>query len=136
MRSFVAILMALISVANVFAAVPENISYQAIVRNSTDELVRNQPISMRISILKDSAGGQEVFAETHQTLTNTNGVVSVQIGSLNPMQVDWSAGPYLLKTEIDLQGGTNYTITGTSQMLSVPYALYAKTSGQSGGSSY
>lgn len=136
MRSFVAILMALILVANVFAAVPENISYQAIVRNSTDELVRNQQISMRISILRDAEGNQEVFSEIHQPVTNTNGVVSVQIGSLNPMQVDWSAGPYLLKTEIDLQGGTNYTITGTSQMLSVPYALYAKTSGQSGGSSY
>jgi len=74
-----------------------------------------------------------VYIERHFPLTNDNGLISIEIGggtvvSGSFASIDWTNGPYFIKTETDLDGGANYTITGTSQLLSVPYALYAKTS--------
>jgi len=111
---------------------PEKMSYQAVVRNSTDNLVPSQLIGMQISILQDSASGTMVYSETQTPTTNANGLVSIEIGGgIGFDTINWGSGPYFLKTEIDLTGGTNYTITGTSQLLSVPFALFAKTSGSS-----
>jgi len=87
---------------------------------------------MQVSILQGSAGGTAVYVETHTPATNADGLVTIEIGAGTVVSgdfsaIDWSAGPYFLKTETDPAGGINYTITGTSQLLSVPYALYAKT---------
>ncbi len=76
--------------------------------------------------------GAAVYVETHETTTNENGLVTLAIGDGTVVSgkfdtIHWEKGPYFLKTEIDPAGGTNYTITGTSQLLSVPYALYAET---------
>ena len=110
---------------------PEKMSYQAVIRNSSDELVTNQTIGMQISILQGSASGTIVYSETQTPTTNINGLVSLEIGtgttSDDFSSIDWTNGPYFIKTETDLNGGTNYTITGTSQLLSVPYAMHAKT---------
>ncbi len=111
---------------------PEKFSYQAIIRNTTNNIVANQAVGMRISILQGSAAGAAVFTETHAASTDANGLVTVEVGAGTPVlgtlaAITWSAGPYFLKTEIDPLGGTTYTMTGTSQFLSVPYALYAKT---------
>jgi len=112
---------------------PERFSYQAIIRNTTNNIVSNQPVRIRISILQSSAAGASVYTETHTPTTDVNGLVTLEIGSVVVPDfgvfagINWSAGPYFLKTEIDPAGGTSYTITGTSQFLSVPYALYAKT---------
>ncbi|MCK6608047.1 MAG: collagen-like protein [Flavobacterium sp.] len=119
-----------------FAQAPEKMSYQAVVRNTTNNLVTNQAVGMQISILQGSATGTAVYVETQIPTSNANGLVSLEIGSGavvsgNMATIDWSNGPYFMKTETDPTGGTNYTITGTSQLLSTPYALYAKTSGSS-----
>ncbi len=119
---------------NIQAQVPQKMSYQAVVRNSNSELVANTQIGMQVSVLKDSSEGEAVYTETHTPTTNENGLVSIEIGAgsktwwkPNFEDIDWANGIYFLKTEIDVTGANNYTITGTSQILSVPYALHAKT---------
>lgn len=121
---------------NSFAQTPEKLSYQALVRDNSDMLLTSQNIGMQISVLQTSATGSAVYVETQNPTTNANGLVSIQIGNGSVVSgdftaIDWSSGIYFIKTEIDINGGNNYTITGTSQLLSVPYALYAKTSGSS-----
>ena len=132
MNKLYTILAALLLTASTIAQAPEKMSYQAVVRDSGDALVSNQTVGMQISVLQSSASGTAVYVETQTPTTNTNGLVSIEIGMGSVVSgdfsaIDWSAGPYFIKTETDLAGGTNYTITGTSQMLSVPYALHAKT---------
>lgn len=117
---------------SVLAQSPDKFSYQAVVRNSGGLLVQNSNVGLRISVLQGSAGGSAVYAETHVVSTNANGLASLEIGGGTPVSgtfttINWSAGPYFLKTEIDPAGGTSYTISGASQLLSVPYALHAKT---------
>jgi hypothetical protein len=118
------------------AQAPEKMSYQAVIRNSSNELVANSAVGMRVSILQGSADGTAVYVETQTPTSNANGLVSIEIGDGTVVQgsvedIDWVFGPYFIKTETDPSGGTNYTITGTSQLLSVPYALFAKSSGSS-----
>ncbi len=117
-----------------YGQAPQKMSYQCVVRNSAGALVASHAVGLKISILKGSATGTVVFSETYSPVpqTNANGLLTVEIGggtaSVGTFAgIDWSAGPYFLKTETDPAGGTDYTITGTSQLLSVPYALYAKT---------
>jgi uncharacterized protein (TIGR02145 family) len=115
-----------------FAQAPDKMSYQAIVRNSNNVVVSNHAVGMRISILQGTATGTSVYTETQTPTTNANGLIAIEIGTGtkingNFANIDWSNGPYFVKTETDPNGGTNYTLTGTSQLLSVPYALYAKT---------
>ena len=124
--------------ANMFAQSPEKMTYQAVVRDAGNNVLANQPVGMQISILQDSLNGNAVFKETHATTTNSVGLVNLEIGggtivSGSMTSIDWANGPYFIKTETDPSGGTNYTITGTSQLLSVPYALFAKTAGSSAG---
>ncbi len=115
---------------------PHKMSYQAVVRNSSFNLVINTAIGMKVSILQGSATGTLVYAETQTPTTNANGLATIEIGggtvvSGNISTVNWGAGPFFIKTETDPAGGTNYSITNTSQLLSVPFALYAATSGSS-----
>ena len=118
-----------------FAQSPEKMSYQAVIRDATNTLLTNQPVGMQISILQTTTTGTAVYTETQTVTTNTNGLVSLEIGmgdtSDDFSAIDWKAGPYFIKTETDPTGGSSYTITGTSQLLSVPFAMYAKSSGSS-----
>ena len=118
----------------ILAQAPQKMSYQAVVRNNSGALVTNQAVGMKVSILQGSATGTVVYSETYSPnpQTNANGLVTVEIGGGTPVTgtfsgINWAAGPYYLKTETDPSGGTSYTITGTSQLLSVPYAMHAKT---------
>ena len=116
---------------SVFGQSPEKMSYQAIVRNADGSLVSEKQVGMKISILKNSTTGTIVYSEIHTPTTNTNGLVTLEIGAGavvngNFSIIDWGSDSFFIKTETDIVGGTNYTITGTSQFLSVPYALYAK----------
>ena len=133
MKKLLTLLAALYLVLTLQAQPPQKISYQAVVRNSTNALVTNQPVGVKLTILQGSATGTPVFAETHTPTTNANGLISITIGTGTPainglIDVDWAAGPYFIKTEIDPAGGTAYSITSTSELLSVPYALHAKQS--------
>ena len=137
MKKLLALFAAIIISINLPAQAPNRMSYQAVIRNSTNALVVNQAVRMRISILQGSATGTPVYSEIHTPTTNANGLVSVEIGggsspSGNFSTIDWGAASYYVKTETDPTGGTTYTITGTSQLLSVPYALYAKSAGSVG----
>jgi hypothetical protein len=131
MRKLYTTLVAILLTASVFAQSPEKISYQAVVRDASDNLTTNTQIGMQISILQGSASGTPVYVETQAPTTNANGLVSLEIGAGSTSDdfsvIDWANGPYFVKTETDPTGGTTYTITGTSQLLSVPYALHAKT---------
>lgn len=114
--------------ASVFAQPPEKMSYQAVIRNSSDALVNNTKIGIEINIRQGSATGTIVYTETQTPTTNANGLVSIEIGGgAGFSSINWVNGPFFIETKTDITGGTNYTITGTSQLLSVPYALHAKT---------
>ena len=132
-------LIAVLLTASVFAQAPEKMSYQAVIRNAGGQLVTNQSIGIRIQILQSSEFGAAVYVETHTRPTNANGLVTLEIGEGTVVMgsfsgINWAAGPYFLKTEIDPAGGASYTIIGTTQLLSVPYALHAKESNHLKGS--
>ncbi|MEZ4936753.1 MAG: hypothetical protein R2799_04085 [Crocinitomicaceae bacterium] len=118
--------------SSAFSQTPEKMTYQAVVRDASNSLLANQSIGMQVSILQGSATGTPVYVETLNPTTNNNGLVTVEIGTGTIVlgdfsSIDWGNGPYFIMTETDPAGGANYTITGTSQLLSVPYALHAKT---------
>jgi len=111
---------------------PEKMSYQAVIRDAENQLVVSQSIGIQISILQGSSSGTPVFVERHFPSTNSNGLVTLEIGTGTLVSgsfstIDWSSDVYFLKTETDLNGGSNYTISGTVQLLSVPYSLHSKT---------
>ena len=129
----------LMCVATLFAQAPQGFTYQAVVRNSKGQLVSNTPVGVRISILQGSSTGALVYSDEYRPQTNANGLFSIIIGSgMNSISiVDWTQGPYFLKSEVDPDGGNNYTITTVQQLLSVPYALHAQTAGSvAGGINY
>ncbi len=131
MKTLIPIFFFLILTSSLIAQAPQSMSYQAIIRDADNQLLKNETVGMQISILQSSATGNAVYVETQTPLTNTNGLISIAIGTGTPVtgffaDIDWSAGPYFIKTETDPDGGTNYSISGTSQLLSVPYALYAE----------
>jgi uncharacterized protein (TIGR02145 family) len=119
-----------------FAQAPSRFSYQAAIRNSSNQVVANQLIGVRISILQGSTSGANLYSETHQVTSNTVGVMTLEVGGGAPISgsfaaIDWSLGPYFVQSEIDQNGGTDYAVSLTTQLLSVPYALYAENSGSS-----
>jgi hypothetical protein len=123
---------ALLLTLTAFAQAPEKMSYQAVVRDSGDNLVSGQVVGMQISILQTTSSGTAVYIETQTPSTNVNGLVTLEIGTGSVVSgdftaIDWSLDTYFVKIETDPTGGNSYTITGTSQLLSVPYALHAKT---------
>jgi hypothetical protein len=117
-----------------FAQAPQKMTYQSVIRNTSDALITNSSVGIQISILQGSVTGTAVYIERHTPTTNINGLATLEIGAGTVVAgsfngIDWSNGPYFIKTETDPNGGTTYSISGTSQLLSVPYALYAENSG-------
>lgn len=115
--------------ASLYAQAPQSLSYQSVVRDGDGILLKEQTVGLQISIIQGDPSGTVVYSETHMSSTNTNGLLSVEIGTGNTSDlfsaIDWSNGPYFIGTAVDPAGGMDYTITGTSQLLSVPYALHA-----------
>ncbi|MEP2281012.1 hypothetical protein [Maribacter sp.] len=143
MKVYLAILVFCMSHFISIAQFNEKISYQAVIRNIEGEILVKSPVGVKIAIIYQDINGSRVYEETHALVTNENGLVTLQIGAGDVLlgnfsTIEWSNGPFYLETQMDLSGGTNYSITGLTELLSVPYALYAKTAGsvQSTNSNY
>ncbi|WP_269227346.1 hypothetical protein [Flavobacterium eburneipallidum] len=132
MKLKLTILLFMTIVLNIFAQSPEKMSYQAIIRSQDNSLVINSNISLKIIVHQGTVTGTNVYQETHSVTTNSNGLVSLEIGTGriiigNFSTIAWEKGPYFIETQVDVTGGSNYNIIGASQLLSVPYSLHAKT---------
>ncbi|CAH8292889.1 hypothetical protein EV196_10399 [Mariniflexile fucanivorans] len=117
---------------SISAQTPEKISYQAIIRATDNSLVVNSNVSIKIIIHQGTITGTTVYQETHNATTNAGGLVSLIIGNGSSLignfsQINWAQSSYFIETQVDVTGGTNYNVIGASQLLSVPYALHAKT---------
>lgn len=120
--------------STVLAQSPKKFKYQTVVRNNTGAIVANQAVAFKISILQSSATGSVAYSETQSKTTNDFGLVNLEIGSgINVSgsmnTINWANGPYFVKVELDINNGTSYITMGTSELLSVPYALYAEKAG-------
>ncbi|KSA15228.1 hypothetical protein [Maribacter dokdonensis] len=118
--------------AGVFAQGPEKMSYQAVVRNIDGSILAVSQVGLKIGVIQGSTNGERVYEEVHNQITNENGLVSLQIGSGDVTfgdfsEIDWYNGSFFLETKMDLEGGSNYTLTGLTELLSVPYALHSNT---------
>ena len=107
---------------------PQAIPYQAVARNASGSILSNQGISLRVSIHDATAAGTVVYKETHTVSTNSLGLFTVNIGQGTPVTgtlsgVNWATNSKFIQVELDPAGGTNYTNMGTTQLMSVPYAL-------------
>jgi len=132
MKRFITLPIAFIATALMLSQIPDKMSYQAVIRDAGGVLVSNTTLGMQISILMGDPAGMPVYVENQNPVTNENGLISIEIGGGSPVQgsfqeIDWSSGNFFLKTETDPSGGTNYSISGITQILSVPFAMYAKT---------
>lgn len=115
-----------------FAQVPQSFSYQAVVRDAQGNVLQNQNVTFRFSIIENSPTGNTVYSETQSTATNNLGLVVLAIGTGTVQQgtfsnIQWGNAPHFLKVELDVAGGNNFIEMGTTQLLSVPYALHAQT---------
>ena len=130
MKTLFLTLILLLTITAVWAQVPQQISYQSVIRDGNNVVVASSQIGIKISLLKGTATGAAVYVETHRKTTNANGLVSLEIGTGTVLSgsfasIDWANGPYLIQTETDPTGGTNYSIPAVIALNSVPYALYA-----------
>ncbi len=117
-----------------FAQAPDAFNYQGVARDLGGNPLSNKAIGLEIAILEGYLSGSEIYIETHAVTTSDIGLFSIQIGNGIVLDgifedIDWGNGNHFLQVAIDESGGNNYQIIGTSQLLSVPYALYAKNSG-------
>ena len=124
------LLLLLAAFTAVWAQVPQQISYQSVIRDGNNKVLAASTVGIKISLLQGSVTGSAVYEETHRKTTNANGLVSLEIGTGTVLSgifasINWANGPYLIKTETDPAGGTNYGIPGIAPLNSVPYALYA-----------
>ena len=112
-------------------AIPNKFNYQTIVRDTSGHMVINQPVGMRLT-LQRGPQMNNLYTETHQVTTNSSGLLTTTIGTGQPIQgsmdsIDWSLGNVFVKTEIDMAGGSNYSLVSSRELLSVPYAMHARS---------
>ena len=120
--------------ASSYAQAPDGVNYQAVIRNLSGTLVANSTIAIRIQVKQTSASGTIVFQERHSVTTSAQGVVNLVIGQGtllggNFSTINWATGPYFVSLGVSFTNGTNYLDYGSQQLMSVPYALYAKNAG-------
>jgi len=113
-----------------FSQAPQKVNFQSILRNTNGEIIANKAVSLKISILSGSINGSSVYTETHNKTTDASGLISLQIGNGTVISgifanIDWGSTAHFIKLEADFNGGSNYVVLGTQELMSVPYALYA-----------
>ena len=127
-------ILAILITAVSFAQTPQGFNYQATVRDNSGELVINQNVYFKFNVIQGSQTSVPIYTEIHYVSTDDLGQVGLVIGQGTSetgsfSQIDWSLGNYFLGIELDTGSGNDYVAMGTTQMLSVPYALYAESSG-------
>jgi uncharacterized protein (TIGR02145 family) len=130
MKKIFLTLFTLLTTVTLWAQAPQRMSYQSVIRDGSNVVVASTPVGIKISLLQGTATGSVVYSETHRKATNANGLLSLEIGDGTAISgtfagIDWANGPYLIKTETDPTGGTNYSIPGIAALNSVPYALFS-----------
>ncbi len=117
---------------SIFAQTPQAFKYQTVIRNSSGDVLANQNVGIQLSILEGSDTGMPVYTETWNLTSNQFGLINLNVGEGTSSDdfsiIGWGNNSYWLKIALDESGGTNYTDMGTSQLLSVPYALYSNES--------
>ncbi|MFN8285370.1 MAG: hypothetical protein U0V74_01385 [Chitinophagales bacterium] len=138
MKNIYAYLLLLLVATTAVAQAPQKFNYQAIARDAGGAILPNTSISVRFTIRDISETGPVLYQETQPLQTNQLGLFYTAIG-IGPAgigtfnAINWGSGPKFLQVEFDPAGGSNYLIVGSSQLISVPYALYAETAGNGGG---
>jgi hypothetical protein len=131
---FLFIFLSLLVSSLLFSQAPEGINYQAVMRNSSGNLVTNSTVAIRVQVRQATATGTAVYQERHSVVTSSQGLINLVIGSGTPQTgtfnaINWAVGPFFVNLGVDFSNGANYQDFGTQQLMSVPYALYAKKSG-------
>lgn len=134
-KKFIILCMWLMATCLVQAQMPQAISYQAVARDAQGKVVAGKSVGIQVEILKGSPSGTVVFSETHKPTSSKTGTVNLLIGQGTSKtgtfsSIDWGTGTYYLQLSMDLNGGSNYEKVSTTQMLPVPYALYAAKAGE------
>ena len=111
---------------------PQSFNYQAVIRDSSNNIINNQSIGVQIAILQGNANGNSVYTEIFSETTNDYGLINLQLGSGISTDdfntISWENGPFFIETSIDVNGGSNYLLMGATQIMSVPYAIHSSTS--------
>ena len=111
---------------------PQSFNYQAVIRDSSNNIINNQSIGVQIAILQGNANGNSVYTEIFSETTNDYGLINLQLGSGISTDdfntISWENGPFFIETSIDVNGGINYLLMGATQIMSVPYAIHSSTS--------
>ena len=128
---FIATLVSIVA-SKVRAQVPAKMYYQAVLFDPYDRVLDNRTVGLQLSIIRKDSIDTVVYSETHTTATNASGLASIVIGDGTPISgslsdIDWSSGNYFLQVKWDPNGDTNYILSNTAQLLSVPYAFFAQT---------
>ena len=134
MKNYLSIVILLFLTLSLNAQAPQGFNYQATVRNSAGDLIIKSNVYFKFNVFQGSQTAVPVFTETHYVPTDDLGQVNLVIGQGTPStgifsELDWSLGSYYLGIELSINSANNYVAMGTTQLLSVPYALYAENSG-------
>ncbi|RLD86711.1 MAG: hypothetical protein DRJ09_11525 [Bacteroidetes bacterium] len=129
MKKSVLLITILLLAGGMMAQAPQSFKYQAVARNSSGQVLINTDIGIKIEIREGSLSGNAVYSESFSVTSNAVGVVSINIGQGSPVTgefsaINWGSASYYLNVAIDVDGGSNYSDMGTTQLLSVPYSLY------------
>lgn len=125
-------------VMGTLAQAPKGINYQGVARDNEGIPYASKAIAVRISILKDAADGETEYSEIHKPQTNQFGLFTLVIGQGTKMTGDfafisWAVGNKWLQVEIDPNGGNSFSLAGSQQLMTVPYAFYAEYAGNGAG---
>ena len=134
MKKLLSILSIMTLSVMLFAQVPQSFSYQTVIRDANWQAISNQNVSIEIAIIEDASNGAVIYKESHSSTTNDLGLVNLAVGGGvvsfgSWANIDWGNHNYFIQVAVDVTGGVNYIVMGTSQLRSVPYALYAENTG-------